>query len=142
MHITQGTFSYLPELSDEEISAQVSYALENEWAPAIEYTDDPHPRNVYWEMWGIPMFDTDDPSEVVQELNNCRETHADKYIRLTMYNPALTKMTTALQFIVHRPPNEPGFRLDRQETHDRTINYTLHAYVAEQPHGKRYQEDS
>lgn len=142
MHITQGTFSYLPPLTDEEIAAQVQYAFDNEWAPAVEYTDDPHPRNVYWEMWGIPQFDADDPQEVVQEINNCRETHSDKYIRLTLYNPALTKMTTALQFIVHRPPNEPGFRLDRQETHDRTIDYTLHPYVAEKPHGQRYQDDS
>jgi ribulose-bisphosphate carboxylase small chain len=140
MHITQGTFSYLPELSDDEITAQVKYGLENNWAPAVEFTDDPHPRNVYWEMWGLPMFDTEDPAEVVTEINNCRETHPDNYIRLTLYNPAITKMTTALQFIVHRPPNEPGFRLDRQETHDRTINYTLHPYTADKPHGQRYQD--
>ena len=24
---------------------------------SVEFTDDPHPRNVYWEMWGLPMFD-------------------------------------------------------------------------------------
>jgi len=23
----------------------------------IEFTDDPHPRNNFWEMWGLPMFD-------------------------------------------------------------------------------------
>ena len=28
MHITQGTFSYLPALSDDEIRAQVEYALD------------------------------------------------------------------------------------------------------------------
>ena len=28
------------------------------WAMSIEYTDDPHPRNSYWEMWGLPVFDT------------------------------------------------------------------------------------
>ncbi len=57
MRITQGTFSFLPELTDEQIDAQVRYALEHGWAISVEYTDDPHPRNSYWEMWGLPMFD-------------------------------------------------------------------------------------
>ena len=50
MRITQGTFSFLPDLTDAEITAQIEYALRNGWAVAVEHTDDPHPRNVYWEM--------------------------------------------------------------------------------------------
>ena len=57
MRITQGTFSFLPDLTDEQIDAQVRYALEHGWAISVEYTDDPHPRNSFWEMWGLPMFD-------------------------------------------------------------------------------------
>ena len=45
MRITQGTFSFLPDLTDEEIEAQIAYALGNGWAIMVEYTDDPHPRN-------------------------------------------------------------------------------------------------
>ena len=60
MRITQGTFSFLPDLTDEQIEAQIRYALDHGWAISIEYTDDPHPRNTYWEMWGLPMFDLDD----------------------------------------------------------------------------------
>jgi len=26
----------------------------------IEFTDDPHPRNNFWEMLGLPMFDLRD----------------------------------------------------------------------------------
>ncbi|SUA45320.1 Ribulose bisphosphate carboxylase small chain, chromosomal [Nocardia africana] len=52
MHLRQGTFSHLPDLTDAEIGAQIRYALLNNWPVSIEYTDDPHPRNVYWEMWG------------------------------------------------------------------------------------------
>ena len=44
-------------------------------------------------------------------------------------------------FIVQRPKVEPGYRLDRTETSDRRINYTLYAYAAEKPHGARYQDD-
>ncbi len=55
--ITQGQFSFLPDLTDEQITAQIKYALKNGWAVSVEYTDDPHPRNTYWEMYGNPMFD-------------------------------------------------------------------------------------
>ena len=61
MRITQGAFSFLPDLTDDQITAQVEYCLDKDWAMAIEYTDDPHPRNTYWEMWGNPMFDLATP---------------------------------------------------------------------------------
>ena len=28
----------------------------------MEFTDDPHPRNNYWDMWALPMFDLADPA--------------------------------------------------------------------------------
>jgi ribulose bisphosphate carboxylase small subunit len=49
LHLTQGTFSFLPPFTDEEIRAQVEYCLDNGWAINVEFTDDPHPRNTYWE---------------------------------------------------------------------------------------------
>ena len=45
MRITQGTFSFLPDLTDEQIVAQIRYALDHGWAMSVEHTDDPHPRN-------------------------------------------------------------------------------------------------
>ena len=54
MRITQGTFSYLPDFTDDEIRAQVQYALDQGWPLSVEFTDDPHPRNTYWDMWGLP----------------------------------------------------------------------------------------
>ena len=60
MRITQGCFSFLPDLTDEQISRQVQYCLGKGWAVNIEFTDDPHPRNSFWEMWGLPMFDLRD----------------------------------------------------------------------------------
>ena len=52
MRVTQGTFSFLPDFTDQQIHEQVQYCIDNGWAVSIEYTDDPHPRNTYWEMWG------------------------------------------------------------------------------------------
>lgn len=142
MRVTQGTFSYLPDLSDEQIAAQVQYGVDQGWAPQVEYTDDPHPRNIYWALWGLPMFDLADAAAVVREVNACREAHPEQYIRVTLYDAQRGRQTTALQFIVQRPTNEPGFRLGREEVHDRVINYTLHAYATDKPAGQRYNGSS
>jgi ribulose-bisphosphate carboxylase small chain len=138
MRITQGTFSYLPDLTDDEITAQIGYALENSWPLSVEFTDDPHPRNTYWEMWGMPMFDLADPAGVLMEVNACREAYPNCYIRLNAYDARLGRQTVVLSFLVGRPAEEPGFRLDRQESHDRVIRYTTHAYSTERPVGERY----
>jgi len=138
MHLTQGTFSYLPPLSDEQIERQVRYALDKGWPLSIEYTDDPHPRNSYWEMFGLPMFDLRDPAAIMLQLTEARAAHPDCYIKLNAYDATAGRQTTALSFIVQRPAAEPGFRVDRQEACDRRITYTLHAYAAEHPHEARY----
>lgn len=138
MRITQGTFSYLPDLSDDEIRAQVQYGIDNCWAVSVEFTDDPHPRNIYWDMWGMPMFDIKDAAAGMHEINRCREAFPNRYIRVSLYNSRLTKQTTALQFLVNRPPDEPGYRLERQDAADRQVRYTLHPFAADKPPGDRY----
>jgi ribulose-bisphosphate carboxylase small chain len=140
MRITQGTFSFLPDLTDEQITAQIRYALDHGWAMSVEYTDDPHPRNSYWDMWGLPMFDLD-PSEsdvVLGEVRACREAHPDHYVKLIAYDASHGRQTTALSFIVGRPADEPGFRLERADAHDRVMRYRLHPYAADRPRGTRY----
>ncbi|HEY2167367.1 MAG TPA: ribulose bisphosphate carboxylase small subunit [Jatrophihabitantaceae bacterium] len=138
MRLRHGAFSYLPDLTDVEILAQVRYALGNGWPISVEHTDDPHPRNVYWELWGLPMFDLVEPDGVLREIADCRATFGRHYVRVVAYDAALGRQTTALSFIVHRPPEEPGFRLDRTETTGRTQRYALHPYATEAPVGMRY----
>ena len=138
MRITQGTFSYLPDLTDEEISLQIQYALDHGWPLSVEFTDDPHPRNNYWDMWGLPMFDLHDAAGVLYEVNECRKAYPDRYIRVNAYDARFGRQTTALAFLVNRPADEPGFRLDRQETADRQIRYTMRPYATDRPAGTRY----
>lgn len=140
MKLTQGAFSFLPDLSDEEIALQIAYCLSNRWAISLEYTDDPHPRNTYWSMWGLPMFDLEDPAGVIKELNDARDAVPNCYIRLNAFDSTLGRQTTALSFIVHRPAREPGFRLERTEMADRQIRYTMHSYATEKPIGERYSD--
>jgi len=141
IRIRQGTFSHLPELTDDEIKAQIQYGLDNGWSISIEFTDDPHPRNAYWDMWGLPMFDINDASGCFTEVAAARKAYPNHYIKVNAYNRTYTKQTTALSFIVNRPADEPGFRLDRTELNDRRIAYTMHSYAAEKPHGDRYESN-
>ncbi|MFI5285351.1 MAG: ribulose bisphosphate carboxylase small subunit [Candidatus Dormibacteria bacterium] len=139
MQITQGTFSYLPPLTDSQLRAQVQYALDNGWAMSVEFTDDPHPRNFLWDMWALPMFDIRDPAAILLEVQRCRDSYPARYVRVNAYDRKLGRQTTALSFIVQRPKDEKGFRLERQEGPDRQVRYTLHPYALERPSGERYE---
>jgi ribulose-bisphosphate carboxylase small chain len=138
MRLTQGTFSFLPELTDEQISAQIRYCLQNGWAVNVEYTDDPHPRNTYWEMWGLPMFDLKDASAILYEVNACRKAYPKHYIRVSAFDDTRGVESIQLSFIVNRPPEEPGFRLERSDVRGRSVRYTLHSYATDRPEGARY----
>jgi len=142
MKLTQGTFSFLPDLSDEQVRSQVEYCLENGWAVSIEYTDDPHPRNSYWEMFGTPMFDIRDAAGILTELRACRQTFPDHYIKLNAFDSTHGRESLRLSFIVGRPAKEPGFRLERQEGPGRSVRYTTHSYSTDRPEGERYQTGS
>ena len=125
MRITQGTFSFLPDLTDEQIAKQVEYALSQGWAVSIEHTDEPHPRNVYWEMWGMPMFDLKDAAGLMMELKECRKVFGDRYIKVNGFDSTLGFETMRMSFIVNRPAQEVSFRLRRTEAQGRTIRYEL-----------------
>jgi ribulose-bisphosphate carboxylase small chain len=136
--LTQGQFSFLPDLTDEQITAQIKYALGNGWAVNVEYTDDPHPRNTYWEMFGMPMFDLKDPAGILMEVNNCRKTFPNCYIRVTAFDSSRGVESPRMSYLVNRPKKEPGFGLVRQEGPGRTIHYTVHSYATDKSEGERY----
>jgi ribulose-bisphosphate carboxylase small chain len=139
MKLTQGTFSFLPDLTDEQISKQIQYAIDNAWAISIEYSDDPHPRNAYWEMWGLPLFDIKDPAAILFEVNMARKAKPNTYIKLVCFDNTRGVETCVLAFMVNRPSSEPGFRLVRQDSVGRIIRYSLESYASQdKPEGERY----
>jgi ribulose-bisphosphate carboxylase small chain len=137
-HLTQGTFSFLSPLTDEEIGKQIHYCLDNDWPINIEFTDDPHSRNTYWDMWGLPMFNVKHPAALLFEINECRKAYPHHYIRVGAFDRRKGRQTLALSFIVNRPPHDPGFGLMRQEAHDRAIRYSLSSYATDKPKGERF----
>ncbi len=124
MRITQGCFSFLPDLTDEQIRRQVDYCLGRDWAVGVEWTYDPHPRNTYWEMWGNPMFDLKDARGVMLELEECRKAHPQAYIRFNAFDSVRGFETVTMSFIVNRPEHEASIRMVRTEVQGRSVHYT------------------
>jgi ribulose-bisphosphate carboxylase small chain len=139
VRLTQGAFSFLPDLTDEQIKLQVDYCISQGWSINIEWTDDPHPRNVYWELWGLPLFDIKDPAAVMYELAECRKANTTGYIKMNGFDASIGTESCVMSFIVQRPTYEPGFYLSRQEHSGRMIRYTINSYSTQgKPSGERY----
>ena len=139
MKLTQGAFSFLPDLTDEQITKQIQYCIDKSWAVSIEYTDDPHPRNAYWEMWGLPLFDIKDPAAILFEINMVRKAKPNYYIKVAGFDNTRGVESCSLAFIVQRPAYEPGFKITRQESEGRKLIYTIESYAAAtKPEGERY----
>ena len=139
MRLTQGAFSFLPDLTDEQIKKQVEYCISRGWSVNIEWTDDPHPRNVYWELWGLPLFDIKDPAAVMYELAECRKANTTGYIKMNAFDASIGTESCVSSFIVQRPSYEPGFYLSRQEGEGRKVSYTINSYSTQgKPAGERY----
>jgi len=136
--LTQGQFSFLPDLTDDEITQQVRYGLDKGYAWSVEFTDDPHPRNTYWEMFGMPMFDLRDAAGVMAELKDCRKAYPHHYIRLMAFDSTRGVESIAMSLIVNRPPSEPGFVLERQEVQGRSMRYSTRGYATAKPEMERY----
>lgn len=136
--LTQGQFSFLPDLTDAQIRSQIEYALKNNYAVGVEYTDDPHPRNTYWEMFGNPMFDLKDPGGILMEINNCRQAFPQHYVRVTAFDSTQGVESPRMSFIVNRPTKEPGFGLARTEVEGRQVRYRISSYATDKPEGERY----
>ena len=139
MKLTQGAFSFLPDLTDAQISKQIQYAIDNSWAVSIEYTDDPHPRNNYWEMWGLPLFDIKDPAAILFEINMAKKAKPNYYVKVCAFDNARGTESCVLSFIIQRPTYEPGFYTQRTEIAGRMVRYTIQSYAVQgKPVGERY----
>ena len=80
------TFSYLPEMGDEDIRKQVQFIVSKGWNPAIEHTEPENAFNHYWYMWKLPMFGETDVDKVVAEAEACHKANPDNHVRLVGYD--------------------------------------------------------
>jgi len=114
------TFSYLPPLTDDQISKQVDFIVNSGFVPCLEFSAaefayvDRHQcagmqnvcgyyDNRYWTMYKLPMFGCTDPGQVLTEIANCTKSFPDAYIRLVAFDSVRQVQCTV--FLVHRPDN-------------------------------------
>ncbi len=95
------TFSYLPELSPAEVEAQIRSILDRGLLVAIEHAPRVDPRDHYWTLWRLPLFDVSDPALVLAAIEDCRRANPGDYVRVNGYDAA--RQGQVVSFVVHRP---------------------------------------
>ena len=81
------TFSYLPELTLEQIEAQIRSTVERGLVVGFEYTDDPDPYDHYWTLWKLPLVRRHPIRRSCSpRLEECRAANPDAYIRVNGYD--------------------------------------------------------
>ncbi|KAJ4963065.1 hypothetical protein NE237_023004 [Protea cynaroides] len=106
------TLSYLPPLSDESIAKEIDYMLSKEWIPCLEFdeTGYVHRSNSripgyydgrYWTLWKLPMFGCSDSSQILHEINECKKTYPNAYIRCVAFDSKNHGQSMA--FVIQKP---------------------------------------
>lgn len=93
--------SYLPPLTDEEVGLQVRSILVRGFVPGIEHAIDPTPRDSYWSMWKLPLFEAGTVAEVLTEIAACALANPDSLIKLVGYDPR--RQSQVISVVVRRP---------------------------------------
>ena len=80
------TFSYLPEMTSEQIRKQVEYIVSKGWNPAVEHTEPENAAGSFWYMWKLPMFGETDVDRILAETDACHKAHPNNHVRLVGYD--------------------------------------------------------
>ncbi len=95
------TLSYLPPLTDQQISKQINYMLEQGYIPAIEFEENPTPGMHHWTLWKLPLFSASSAQDVLSEVRECRSEYSNSYIRVVGFDNI--KQCQTVSFIVYKP---------------------------------------
>jgi ribulose-bisphosphate carboxylase small chain len=95
-----GTFSYLPQMTPDQIRKQIEYIVSKGWNPAIEHTEPEFASSNYWYMWKLPMFGEGDVDAILAEIEECKSSNPGHHVRLVGYDNI--KQTQGANMLVHR----------------------------------------
>ena len=80
------TFSYLPQMTVEQIRRQVEFIVTKGWNPAIEHTEPESAFGHYWYMWKLPMFGETDVDRILAEAQACHDANPGNLVRVIGYD--------------------------------------------------------
>lgn len=95
------TLSYLPPLSDIQISKQLQYIIDSGYIPAVEFSESSQPEQHFWTLWKLPMFHSSSTQEILNEVKACRSEYSNSYVRVVGFDNI--KQCQVLSFIVAKP---------------------------------------
>ena len=95
-----GTFSYLPEMTKEQIRSQVEWIVKHGWNPAIEHTEPRFAASNYWYMWKLPMFGETSVEKVLAEAEACHKANPGNHVRLVGYDKL--RQTQGAAMVIYR----------------------------------------
>lgn len=95
------TFSYLPDLSPEEVRSQIVWLVKQGWTAAVEHTAPDGLDSDFWHLWKLPMFDVVDVDKILAEVVECRERNPGHAIRLIGYDRFAQSQGSSM--VVYRP---------------------------------------
>jgi len=107
------TFSYLPDLTDDQIAKQVDYMIKQGLIPCLEFDTNPDGASRvnnrspgyydgrYWTMWKLPMFGCQDASQVLREVAECKKEYPECYVRVLGFDNV--KQVQICGFLVAKP---------------------------------------
>merc|ERR1712205_9263 len=106
--------------------------VNNGWTPCIEFEDSAHAYtdghgwanmdtsinagyydNRYWVMWKLPMYGSQNPDEVIAEINTCIKCFPDCYVRVAGFDNI--KQVQCSAFLAHRPASEAACAVDQRQ---------------------------
>ena len=95
------TFSYMPQMSPEQVRRQIGFALAKGWNPAVEHTERSTLAKVsFWYMWKLPMFGEQSVDAVLAEIEACHREFPDHMVRFVAYDNYAQSQGTS--FVVYR----------------------------------------
>lgn len=90
--------SYLPELSADQLAAQVRSLLDRGLTATVEFSLDTDPYDHYWRLWKLPMFGVSDAGVVLAEVRACTLAHPGAAVQLVGYDPVRQVRAVSLTF--------------------------------------------
>ncbi|KAG0556704.1 hypothetical protein M758_11G071000 [Ceratodon purpureus] len=108
------TFSYLPDLTDDQIAKQVDYMIQKNLIPCLEFDINAHDGvsrannrspgyydGRYWTMWKLPMFGCQDASQVLREIQECKKEYPNCFVRVLGFDNV--RQVQICGFLVAKP---------------------------------------
>lgn len=90
------TFSYLPEMTAEQLRAQIQYIIDKGWDVAVEHVEPERTNSTYWYFWKLPMFGEWDIDKVYTEVDACAKAYPNHHIKVIGYDKIKQSQGTAM----------------------------------------------